>query len=225
MERIDHIYIVQISSGCLICQIDRMLQRDIPDRESLKFGIAGTDPALMFMIELGKTHCHFSASRSGSSYHNKRSGSFNVLVFAVSFIADDHRGIAWIAGDVVMNKYTDAKLFQSVFEKICAFLSCIAGDADTSHIKTSFCKNLDQTEDILVIGDSQIPADFVFINISCTDHDHDLCLVAELHQHTELAVRFKTRENSGSMIIIKKLAAEFQIKLVIKLADSFTDMF
>ena len=56
-------------------------------------------------------------------------------------------------------------------------------------------------------------------------HNDDFRLVGKLHKHTELTVRFKARKDPGSVVIIKKLAAEFQIKLVVKFTDAFANMF
>lgn len=50
MEWVDHIDIIQVSSSSLICKIDRMLQRNIPDWECLKFGITGSNSTLVFMV-------------------------------------------------------------------------------------------------------------------------------------------------------------------------------
>ena len=52
MERINHVDVVQVCGSCFICQVDRMIQWDIPDRECLEFGVAGSYPTFVFMIEL-----------------------------------------------------------------------------------------------------------------------------------------------------------------------------
>ena len=54
MEWVDHVDIIQISGSCLISQVYRVLQRDIPDWESLELGIACADSSLVFMIKAGK---------------------------------------------------------------------------------------------------------------------------------------------------------------------------
>ena len=41
MERVDHVDIVQICSGSFVGKVYRMFQRKVPDREGLKFCIAG----------------------------------------------------------------------------------------------------------------------------------------------------------------------------------------
>ncbi len=52
VEGIDHVDIVEICGGCLIGKIDRMLQRNIPDREGLELGIPCGDSPPVFLIEL-----------------------------------------------------------------------------------------------------------------------------------------------------------------------------
>ena len=80
-----------------------------------------------------------------------------------------------------MDKDSDTQLFQAVFKEVCAFLACIAGDTYAAYIKSSFAEHVDQTEYVFVIGDAQVAAHFVFINIRSADHDYDLSLVAKLH--------------------------------------------
>ena len=43
MERVDHVHVREVGSGRLVGQVHRMLQRQIPDGERLKLGIAGGD--------------------------------------------------------------------------------------------------------------------------------------------------------------------------------------
>ena len=74
-----------------------------------------------------------------------------------------------------------------------------------------------RTQYIHIVGDAQISADLVFLNIVRADHDDDLRLGGELHEHAHLAVGLKPGENPGSVIIVEQLAAELQIKLVVKM--------
>ena len=71
MEGIDHVDVVQIRSGGLVSQIHRMLQRDIPDGESLKFCISGPDAPFVFMIKLGQAGSHLPAARPRSRHHHQ----------------------------------------------------------------------------------------------------------------------------------------------------------
>lgn len=50
MEGVYHIDIVQIGSSGLVGDIDRVAQWQVPDRESLKLGIASRNASLMFVV-------------------------------------------------------------------------------------------------------------------------------------------------------------------------------
>ena len=203
MKWIDHIYIIQISCSSLISKVHRMLQRNIPDRESLKLSVSCADSSFILVVKLGKAGCHFSASRSGCSNNNERAGGFNIVILSVSFITYDQRGVAWISWNIVKNINSDSKLLQTLFKCICSFLSGIACDANTSYIETSAGKLMHETQYIFVIGNAKITAYLILLNIRCTDNNYDFSLVGKLHKHAQLAVRFKTWENAGCVIIIK----------------------
>lgn len=49
---IDHVLVGNVSSGGFVGKIDGVFERKIPDGEGFKFGIAGFDAALMFVVEL-----------------------------------------------------------------------------------------------------------------------------------------------------------------------------
>ena len=202
-----------------------MFQRNIPDWESLKFRIACFDTTFVFVIKLGKAGSHFSASWSRGSNDNQWSCCFDIVILTISFVTYDKGSIVWITRNQIKHINFDSKLLQTFLECVCTFLSCILSDADTSYIKTALCEYFHKAEHIFIISDTKVTSDFILINVSCADYDDDLCLIRKLHQHAQFTVRLKSRKNSGSMVVIKKLAAKFQIKLVTKLADTFPNMF
>ena len=224
MERVDHVDIVQIGGSSLVSQVDRVFQRQIPDREGLIFCIAGVYTAFVLMVKLGKAGCHLSASRSRCSNDNERAGCLDVLVLSVSLIAHDQRHIVRIARNRVVNVNRDAELLQSLFERVCAVLAGVLGDDNASDIEAASAELVDQTEHVTVIGDAEVAADFVFLNIGCGNRHYDLSLVGELHQHAQFGIRCKARKNAGCVEIVEQLSAEFQIQLVVKLVDAVADM-
>ena len=99
-------------------------------------------------------------------------------------------------------------------------LSCKTCQHNASDQKAVGCKGVYKAEKIHVIGDSQVTADLVFFNVCRVNDDHDLHLIPQCFQHCDLGVRRKTRQHSGGMVIIEKLAAEFQIELSAELGDA-----
>ena len=61
----------------------------------------------------------------------------------------------------------------------CAFLSGKLSNHDTSYVEALLTIGFDQPENVRVIGDPQIAADLVLLNIFCTDGNDDLCLAAQ----------------------------------------------
>ena len=202
-----------------------MLQRDIPDWESFKFRISGFDATFILMIKLGKAGSHFSASGSRCSDDNQWSCCFDIIILSVTFITYNQRSIVRVSRNEVQYINLNSKFLKTFPECISTFLSGILGDADTSDIESALGKYFHKAEYIFIISDTKVTSDFIFINISSADYNNDLCLIRKLHQHTQFAVRLKSRKNSGSMVVIKKLAAKFQIKFVSKLVDTFPNMF
>ena len=123
-----------------------------------------------------------------------------------------------------MEVYFFTEFFETLFEKVSTFLTCVSCDTHASYIKTASGKLINKTENIFVISDAQVTAHFVFVDVCSTDNNDDFSLITELHKHTELAVRFKSRKNTGSVVIVKKLSAEFKIQFVVKFADAVANM-
>ena len=52
MEGVDHVDIIEVRGGSLIGEVDRVAERQVPDREGLEFRIAGFNATAVLMIEL-----------------------------------------------------------------------------------------------------------------------------------------------------------------------------
>ena len=101
----------------------------------------------------------------------------------------------------------------------------IAGEHNTADVQSLTAIDIDETQHIVVVGDAEIGTDFVFFNIAGVDGDDHFGLIGKLQQHLELAGRLKSRKYTGCMVIVKKLSAEFKIKLVVKAGNPFADLF
>ena len=177
------------------------------------------------MIKLGQAGSHLAAARSGSSHNDQRTAGFDIIIFSIALVADDQRDIAGIALDAVMAVYLDSHMLQLGLKDICARLALIQVDHNASHIKAFILKLLNQAQYIHIIGDPQILAYLIFLYIRGADHNDDLSLVGQLKEHPKLAVRCEAGKNPGGVVVIKQLSSKFQIKLITKLADPFSDVF
>ena len=224
MEGVDHVHIVQIGGGGLVGQIDRVLQGQVPDGECFKFGIAGVDATLMVMVELAEAGGHFAAAGAGGRYHDEGMAGLNVIVLSKAIIADDVDYIRGVAGNGIVPVAADAQLFQPVQKGVCRVLSAVTGQHHAAHIQPHVPENINEAEHILVIGDAQIPPHFILLNVTGVDGDDDLHIVLQLLKHPNLAVRLKARQYPGGVVIVKQLAAEFQIQLTAELMNALFDL-
>ena len=70
---------------------------------------------------------------------------------------------------------------------------------------------VDETKDVTVVCDAQIPSHLIFLNIGGIDGNDDLCTVLHLGQHPDLTVRLKPGQYPAGVEIIKQLASKFQV--------------
>lgn len=114
MEGVDDIGIVEVDGGSLVRDVDRMVERKIPDGERLVFGIAGVDAALVLVVQLRQARGEFAGARAGRGDHDERSAGLDVLVPAVAVIGHDAFDVVRVSGDRVVQAAGDAELLEAV---------------------------------------------------------------------------------------------------------------
>ena len=71
--------------------------------------------------------------------------------------------------------------------------------------------------------DNTLPFDTDVVTTLLAGMDSEILEV--LKEHPKLAVRCEAGKNPGGVVVIKQLSSKFQIKLITKLADPFSDVF
>ena len=99
-----------------------------------------------------------------------------------------------------------------------------AGQHHASDQETVAGEGVHQAQQVHIIGDAEVAADFVFLDISDVDGNNDLHLVAEFLEHPDLGVRVKAGKHAGRVVVVEQLAAEFQIELASEAADALADV-
>ena len=102
--------------------------------------------------------------------------------------------------------------------------SGILGDNNGISQKAHFSEGFNQAKDFRVIGETGIHADFIPFNRRCTDDKNYFSLFSQLVKHFKFTVRLKTGKNPGGVVVVKKLASEFQIKFIAEHGDAVPDM-
>ena len=86
MEWVNHVDVVKVCRCCLVCDVHRVLQRKIPNRECLKLRIARSYAVLVLVIELAKTYSHLAAARARCGHDNQRTLGLYVVVLSEAVV-------------------------------------------------------------------------------------------------------------------------------------------
>ena len=99
------------------------------------------------------------------------------------------------------------------------------GDDNAADEQSDAAESVDQPQCVEVVGDTEIAAPLVLFDVVCRYDDDNFGTVGKLTQHLYLAVRLKSRKNAGGVVIVEKLASEFEIQFPSERIDSFENFF
>ena len=225
MERVNHVHVVQVGRCSFIREVDRVLERDVPNRERFKLGIASLDTALVFMINLREADSHLSTTRTRSGHHHEFARSFNKFIFTITIIAHHERDVARITGNRIMAIDLESEAFELFLVSDCARLFLPAGQHHTAHIKAITAESVNQAKNVLIVGNAEVATNLVLFDVASIDGDDDFGLILELFEHADFGVRSKARQNAACMMVIKKFSTKFKIKFSTKFRDTFLNFF
>ena len=183
MERVDHVHIVEVGGCRLVGDVHGVLERQVPDGEGLELRIACFASACMLVVELGEADCHLAAARSGGGNHHERARGLHEIVLAVALLRVDELHIVRVALDGVVVVGGDTQALQALAVGIGGFLPVVVGDDHRGHQESALHELLAQAEHILVVGDAEVLAHFVLLNVERGDDNHYLHRVAQLGEH------------------------------------------
>ena len=95
-----------------------------------------------------------------------------------------------------MSVRLNAEASESCFELLGQRLACKLGNYNASYKESELGESIDQAENFLVIGNSQVSSSLILLNGISIDRDNDLGIFRKGLQHSDLAVRFEARQYS-----------------------------
>ena len=128
VEGVDHVHVVQIDGRGLVGEVHGVAQRQIPDRERLKFGITRAHTALVLVVELAQAGGHLAAAGAGRSHNDEAARRLDVVVAAEAVVADDARDVGRVVRDDVVAVYADAEHLEPVLEFLRRRLTAVVCD-------------------------------------------------------------------------------------------------
>ena len=224
MEGVDHVDVVEVGGRRLVRQVDRVLERQVPDGEGLKLGVPGLDAALVLMVQLRKADRHLAAAGARRRHDDERALRLDVIVFAVALVADDVRHVVGVPGDLVMAEGADAQRLQAFLKRFDLGRGGVHRHADAAHKQPHALERVDQPQNVHIVGDAVVAAQLAADDILGIDGDDDLGLVFQLQQHLQLGVRLEPRQHARGVVVVKQFAAKLHVQFVVKLGDPLPDM-
>ena len=119
----------------------------------------------------------------------------------------------------------DAQSLESFAIGHSACLAVVVCDDDGVDKESTTEESVPQTQHVDIIGDAEVAADFVFLDVDGTDNNDDFRIVFQLHKHFQLAVGLKARQYAAGVVIVEEFTTKFKIELIAELADAFLDVF
>ena len=226
MEGVDHIDVAQICSRSLVGDIDRMLERQIPDREGFKFRISGLRAAFVFVIELGKAGRQLPAAATRTGHDHQRLRYFDIRVGAVPLLTDDGIDVRRIAlGEAVLIGF-DISAFQLVDKAVDRRRILVAGHDHAVDLQIVLAEDVDQAQHFQIISDAEVLPRLAVDDVAGIDADDDFRLLLHALQQLDLRVFIKARQYAHRMLVMHQLAAELQIQpFTAARIDSFQNIF
>ncbi len=117
MKGVNHIKVADIRGCRLVCDVDRVFKRQIPDGKGFVFCIPCGIAALVLVIKLRQASRKLAASRSRSGDDDKRSCRLYIGIGAVAYVAYYKVDVVRIAFGVAVNIYLFAATLKLVLKK------------------------------------------------------------------------------------------------------------
>ena len=225
MEGVDHVDVVEVGGGGLVGDVDRVVQRQVPDREGLELRVARGDAPLVVVVDLGQAGGHLAAARAGGGDDHQVPPGLDVLVAPVTLRRDDAGDVTGVAGDGEVTVDRDAQRLELALEVLgLTVVISPLGHDDAAHVEPVAAEGVDVAQQVVLVGDSQVRTDLVAGQVLGVDRHDDLDLVGQLGEHDDLVVRGEARQHARGVHVVNELAAELQIELAAELGAALRDV-
>ena len=224
VEGVDHVHVVEVGGGSLIGDVHRMLQREVPYGESLELGVSGLHATLVFVVELAEAYGHLAAAGARGCDDDEGPGGLHIVVAAETLVGVDERNVRGIALDGIVVVGLDAQAFQLLAVEVGGVLTVVVGDDDGADEEAAVLEFRAQAQHVLIVGDAQVAAHLVLLDVDGRDDDDNLRGVGQLLQHAQLRVGLESREHTACVVVVEELSAQFEIELSGEFGNTFLDV-
>ena len=90
----------------------------------------------------------------------------------------------------------DAKRFETMAERIGSSLAAVLRDDHRAYVKAHAAQDIHQTQNVLIVGNTQVAAYLILFDIVSVDSEDDLNIVLHGFEHRDLCIGLETRKNA-----------------------------
>ena len=224
VEGVNHIDITEVGGGSFVSNVDGVLEGKIPDREGLELGITSPHTVLCLVVELREADCHLSATRTRGCDDDEGTCGLEIFVATEAVGRSDDIDVARITFDEVLIMCTDAHALKTFAESLGTGLTIVVGDDHAADVEATAFELAAQTKHVLVVGDAEVGAHLVLLDVGGADDNNDLGRIGELAQHSQLAVGLETGQDARGMMVVEEFATQFEVEFALKVGNALLDM-
>ncbi len=148
----------------------------------------------------------------------------NVSVRPVSLVAHDGLDIGGVPFREAVSEDLDVSPLELVLEELGRWLVVEPRDHDPEDIDAPVPQVVDELQGVGVVGYPEIGPDFLSLDVAGIDAKQDVGLVLELLDEPHLDVGVVAGQDAGRMVVVKQLAAELEVELVVKALYPLKDL-
>ena len=191
-----------------------MVQWQVPDREGFKLCVSGLVPSSKFVVDLRQARGHLARSRPRGRYDDQVAAGFDKVITPESLVRYHRVHSSWISLDNAVTRHLQAQFLQLAFKRLGRLVVIFhLRHHDVVNQEPTFAEHVDQPQYVLFVGNAQVGAHLVALEVFGVQDDEDFQVVLELFQHGDLVIRCESGQDTRSVQIVKKLATHFQVKL------------
>ena len=132
---------------------------------------------LVLVIQLRKAYSHLARTGTRGGDHHQPARGFHIIVFAVALIADDQVYVGGIIGNGIVVINVQAVSGQDLLKIDRGWLIGKSCQHNGVNIQSAAAENVDQSEYVQIICDTQIAAHLVLFNVVGINNYYDLRFV------------------------------------------------
>ena len=210
---VEHVDVFQVRGGRLVGQVHRVRQRQVPDGEGLKLGVASGDAALVLVVHLAQAGGQLAGARPRRGHHDEVAGSLHVVVAAKAVVGNHRRRVVGVARDHVVARHLQAQAAEALKEGFDVLVVALQlRDHHVFHEEAAVAEHVHEAQHVIFVGDAQVRAHLLAHDVAGVEADDNLHFVLDPVQHGDLVVRGEPGEDAGGVVIVEKLAPHLQIE-------------